>query len=83
MGIRAPVVYTGEDGKTTGQWVVNVLERSTQLSLNTCTLATEIIPDDEQLTRIAGRTNAHSAVNGGVFVIGQLMARQATSRVFQ
>jgi len=46
-------------------------------------LATEIIPGNEQLTRIAGRTNAHSAVNGGILSSEQLMARQATSQVFQ
>jgi len=30
----------------------------------------KLSPGNEQLTRIAGRTNAHSAVNGGYFVIG-------------
>lgn len=70
-GLR--VVYTGEDGgKTTGPWVVNVLEIDPAQFKGTLApaLATEIIPGNEQLTRIADRTDAHSAVNGGYFVIG-------------
>lgn len=69
-GLR--VVYTGEDGqKTTGPWVVNVLELdSAQFQGKLApALATGIVPGLKPLTSIAARTNALAAVNGGYFVI--------------
>lgn len=66
------VVYTGEDGgKTTGPWVVNVIEVDPAQFKGTLApaLATEIVPGNEPLTSIAARTNALAAVNGGYFVI--------------
>jgi exopolysaccharide biosynthesis protein len=70
-GLR--VVNTGEDGrKTTGPWVVNVLEVDpTQFQGELApALATGIIPGNEPLTQLAQRTKALAAVNGGYFVIG-------------
>ncbi|MBD2775846.1 phosphodiester glycosidase family protein [Iningainema tapete] len=70
-GIR--VVYTGEDGgKTTGPWVVNVLEIDPEQFQGTLSsaLATEIIPGNERLTQLAARVKAIAAINGGYFVIG-------------
>lgn len=70
-GLR--VVNTGEDGgKTTGPWVVNVLEidpAQFQGELAPA-LATGIVPGNEPLTQLALRTKALAAVNGGYFVIG-------------
>jgi hypothetical protein len=67
------VVYSGEDGgKTTGPWVVNVLEVNPALFKGTLApkLATRFVPGTELLTSIATRTKALAAVNGGYFVIG-------------
>lgn len=66
------VVYSGEDGgKTTGPWVVNVLEVNPTLFKGTLTpkVATRFVPGTELLTSIAARTKALAAVNGGYFVI--------------
>jgi exopolysaccharide biosynthesis protein len=70
-GLR--VVNTGEDGgKTTGPWVVNVLEVDpTQFQGELApALATGIVPGNEPLTQLALPTKALAAVNGGYFVIG-------------
>jgi hypothetical protein len=70
-GLRT--VYTGEDGgKTTGPWVVHVLEVNPDLYDGTLApeLATEIVPERELLTSISARTDALAAINGGYFVIG-------------
>lgn len=70
-GLRT--VYTGEDGgKTTGPWVVHVLEVDPDLHDGTLApeLATEIVPERELLTSISARTDALAAINGGYFVIG-------------
>lgn len=69
-GLR--VVNTGEDGgKTTGPWVVNVLEidPADQGTLGPA-LATDIVPGNEPLTQLAARVKAIAAINGGYFVIG-------------
>lgn len=70
-GLR--VINTGEDGgKTTGPWVVNVLEVDPKVFKGevNAALATNIVPGNELLTSIATRTQALAAVNGGYFVIG-------------
>lgn len=70
-GLR--VVYSGEDGgRTTGPWVVNVLEIAPEDFTGQVgpALATEVVPGLERLTSIAGRTSARASVNGGYFVIG-------------
>ena len=70
-GLR--VVNTGEDGRrTTGPWVVNVLEVDLKEFKGkiSAALATNIVPDNEPLTSIAARTQALAAINGGYFVIG-------------
>lgn len=70
-GLR--VVFTPEDGtRTTGPWVVHVLElRPAQLAGRLdVRLATEVVPERELLTSIAGRSGALAALNGGYFVIG-------------
>ncbi len=72
------VVYTGEDGgRTTGPWVVHVLEvdsrhlhagrRGPVLDAG---LATGIVPERELLSGLARRTGAVASLNGGYFVIG-------------
>ena len=66
-------VYTPEDGaRTTGPWVVNVLEvRPGQLAGRLdARLATDVVPERELLTGIAARTDALATLNGGYFVIG-------------
>ena len=66
-------VYTGEDGgKTTGPWVVHVLEVDPDRYDGSLRpeLATEVVPGRELLTGISARTGALAAVNGGYFVIG-------------
>ncbi len=70
-GLR--VVYMPEDGTlTTGPWVVHVLEvRPAELvGRLDARLATEVVPERELLTSIAGRSGALAALNGGYFVIG-------------
>jgi len=70
-GLR--IVYTPEDGaRTTGPWVVNVLEvRPGQLAGRLdARLATDVVPERELLTGIAARTDALATLNGGYFVIG-------------
>lgn len=69
-GVR--VVYTGEDGgKTTGPWVVNVLEIDPAEFKGkvTAALGTDIVPGNELLTQISARSQALAALNGGYFVI--------------
>jgi hypothetical protein len=70
-GLR--VVYTGEDGgRTTGPWVVHVLEVDPgrlRAALD-AELATGIVPERELLSDLARRTNAVASLNGGYFVIG-------------
>jgi len=70
-GLR--VVYTGEDGRrTTGPWVVHVLEVDPEAlgGALDARLATDVVPERELLTSIAGRTDAIASLNGGYFVIG-------------
>jgi len=70
-GLR--VVYSAEDGsRTTGPWVVNVLEIAPEPFEGSLApaLATDVVPGLERLTSIAARTAALAAVNGGYFVIG-------------
>lgn len=70
-GLR--VVYTGEDGgRTTGPWVVHVLEVDPDAldGALDARLATDVVPERELLTGIAGRTDAIASLNGGYFVIG-------------
>jgi hypothetical protein len=67
------VVYSGEDGgKTTGPWVVNVIEINPKKFKGKIVpdLATEIIPGREKVSSIAARTHALAATNGGYFVMG-------------
>jgi hypothetical protein len=71
------VVFSGEDGgRTTGPWVVHVLEldarhmhaqRGPNLDAE---LATGIVPERELLSELARRTGALASLNGGYFVIG-------------
>jgi len=74
-GYASPrVVFTGEDGRrTTGPWVVDVLEVAPGAfpGVVSPALATEIVPGREPLTALAGRTQALAGVNGGYFVIGE------------
>lgn len=70
-GLR--VIFTGEDGrKTTGPWVINVLEVNPRKLKGKLAVAlgTEIIPGNERLTGISARTQSLAAINGGYFVIG-------------
>jgi hypothetical protein len=70
-GLR--IVYTPEDGgRTTGPWVVHVLEvRPAELvGRLDVRLATDIVPERELLTSMATRSEALAALNGGYFVIG-------------
>lgn len=69
-GLR--VVYSGEDGgRTTGPWVVNVLEVAPEAFGGSVApaLGTAIVPGLERLTGIAARSGAIASVNGGYFVI--------------
>lgn len=70
-GLR--VVYSGEDGaKTTGPWVINVLELdpATFQGKVSIVLGTGVVPENERLTQISSKTGALAAINGGYFVIG-------------
>ena len=69
-GFAAPrSVYEGEDGeRTTGPWVVNVLEVAPGLAAPA--LATQVVPDRELLSALAARTASPATINGGYFVIG-------------
>ena len=67
------VVFTGEDGgRTTGPWVVHLLEIDPRAFPGTVfpALGSGIVPGREPLTGIATRTGALAAVTGGYFVIG-------------
>jgi hypothetical protein len=71
------VVYTGEDGgRTTGPWVVHVLEVDSRhlpaqrRPVLDAGLATGIVPERELLSNLARRTGAIASLNGGYFVIG-------------
>ncbi len=70
-GLR--VVFSGEDGgRTTGPWVVNVLDISPGPFAGQVkpALATGVVPGLERLSGIAARTGSLAAINGGYFVIG-------------
>ncbi len=70
-GLR--VVYTPEDGaRTTGPWVVNVLEvRPDELvGRLDARLATDIVPERDLLSSMAARSDSLASLNGGYFVIG-------------
>jgi hypothetical protein len=73
-GYAAPrVVFSGEDGgRTTGPWVVNVLEVDPGRYGGTvaAALATDVVPGREPLTALAARRDALASLNGGYFVIG-------------
>jgi Phosphodiester glycosidase/SPOR domain len=65
--------YTSLDGSTTtGPWIVHVLtiDPSSFHGRLEPHLATDIVPDKEQLTSLAARTGAIAGVNGGYFVVG-------------
>jgi hypothetical protein len=74
------VVFTGEDGgRTTGPWVVHVLELDSRhlhaaterrRPLLDAALANGIVPERELLSDLARRTGAVASLNGGYFVIG-------------
>jgi Phosphodiester glycosidase/SPOR domain len=74
------VVFTGEDGgRTTGPWVVHVLEVDSRHvhaaaeprgPLLDAALANGIVPERELLSDLARRTGAVASLNGGYFVIG-------------
>ena len=67
------VVYTGEDGgRTTGPWVVHVLEvePSRLRGALDAALATDVVPERELLSSLASRSGAVASLNGGYFVIG-------------
>ena len=62
-------VFEGDDGnRTTGPWVVNVLEVAPGLAAPA--LATQVVPGRETLTALAARQPSLAAINGGYFVIG-------------
>jgi hypothetical protein len=66
------VVYSGEDGgKTTGPWVVNVLEVDPKKFKGKIVpdLGREFIPGRVKVSSIAARTHALAAINGGYFVM--------------
>ncbi|MFU2014964.1 phosphodiester glycosidase family protein [Peribacillus butanolivorans] len=67
------VVFSAEDGgKSTGPWVVNILEIDPKKFKGKVLpeLGTEIVPGKEKLTSISARTGAIATVNGGYFVMG-------------
>jgi hypothetical protein len=74
------VVFTGEDGgRTTGPWVVHVLEldgrrlhagAERRRPVLDAALANGIVPERELLSSLARRTGAAASLNGGYFVIG-------------
>ena len=71
-GLR--VVYTGEDGeRTTGPWVVNVLEVDPdQFQGNLFPeLANDMVTGKETLTQMAKRNQAIAGINAGYFVVGE------------
>ena len=70
---RARTDYTSLDGSTTdGPWIVHVMtiDPSSFQGRLEPHLATDIVPDKEQLTSIAARTGAVAGINGGYFVVG-------------
>ncbi|MFE3974588.1 MULTISPECIES: phosphodiester glycosidase family protein [unclassified Peribacillus] len=67
-------VYTGEDGeKTTGPWVVNVLEVDQERFQGHVVpeLANDAVIGKETLTQMADRNVAIAGVNAGYFVVGE------------
>jgi hypothetical protein len=65
--------FTSLDGSTTtGPWILHVLtiDPSSFQGRLEPHLATDIVPDKEQLTSIAARTGAIAGINGGYFVVG-------------
>ena len=73
-GYDAPrVVNTGDDGgATSGPWVVHVLEVDPDrfAGIVAPVLASGIVPGKAGVARIAARTGALAAINGGSFVVG-------------
>jgi exopolysaccharide biosynthesis protein len=70
-GLR--VVYTGEDGqKTTGPWVVNVIEVDPDSFKGKVVpkLANDVVQGKETLSEMAIRNHAIAGINGGYFVVG-------------
>ncbi|MGE6612557.1 phosphodiester glycosidase family protein [Peribacillus sp. NPDC076916] len=70
-GLRT--VYTGEDGeKTTGPWVVNVLEVDQDRFQGHVVpeLANDAVIGKETLSQMADRNDAIAGVNAGYFVVG-------------
>ncbi|CAH0345347.1 phosphodiester glycosidase family protein [Bacillus sp. CECT 9360] len=70
---KSRVVFSAEDGgKTTGPWVVNILEIDPEKFKGQIIpeLGTGIVPGKEKLTALAARTGAIAAINGGYFVVG-------------
>ena len=70
-GLR--VVYTGEDGeRTTGPWVVNVLEVDPEQFQGNLfpELANDMVTGKETLTQMAKRNQAIAGINAGYFVVG-------------
>ncbi|WP_160118418.1 phosphodiester glycosidase family protein [Bacillus sp. V59.32b] len=70
---KARVVFSAEDGgKTTGPWVVNILEIDPEKFTGKIIpeLGTGIVPGKEKLTALTVRTGALAAINGGYFVVG-------------
>jgi exopolysaccharide biosynthesis protein len=71
-GLR--VVYTGEDGeRTTGPWVVNVLEVDPDQFQGKLLpeLANDMVTGKETLTQMAKRNQAIAGINAGYFVVGE------------
>lgn len=67
-------VYTGEDGeKTTGPWVVNVLEVDQDQFQGQLVpeLANDVVTGKETLTQMADRNDGIAGVNAGYFVVGE------------
>lgn len=67
-------VYTAEDGAvTTGPYRINLLAMSPTFTGNLkAVLGTDVVPDKETITSIAGRTGAIAAINAGFFVVNSM-----------
>lgn len=72
-GFSGKVLYNGFDGsstKTTGPWTIHILEINRKVSDNLfITLANGEVSGKETVSRIAARSNAIAAINGGYFVM--------------
>ena len=67
-------VFTAEDGeRTTGPWVVHVLDIDPERYRGRIepALATDVVVDREKLSMLSARRGALAAINGGYFVIGE------------